>query len=1110
MKRVYLINFRNEPHRWRLAGQISVSLLFILLTCLQASANEYPKNKITLKLQSSESKTALASIEQVSDYDFLYNQSVITNKPKVNLDVADADLSTVMNILLSNTGIVYRLMENNLVVLKQLGESTKFVLPDITVTGRVTGTNNEPLSGVSVSIKGTAGGTTTDAAGNYSITVPDGNTTLVFSSVGFAPQEIPVGNRTSINVTLSTSTAELNTVVVVGYGTQRRRDVTGAVASVRGTELARQPVQTAAQALQGKVAGVQVISSGEPNANPSIRLRGTGSILAGANPLYVVDGVLTDDIRNINTADILTFDVLKDASATAIYGVRGANGVIIITTKKGRPGKNVFTYDGNAGIKEATNLVDMAGEQQYAGYLNEANQYYGSGAILIPSSALQGYNTDWYDEILQKAFWQNHNLSLSGGSDKATYFLSGGYLNEEGILKQNRFQRLTFRSNMDYKLSRIISLNSQLSYTKGDARGGQLSAFGNAYRAAPTIPSKLDGLYGNTSLAGNVANPVLDIDKNYNRLIGNRFQGNVALDIKPISALTVRTAFNIDADFLRSQTYGYRYASDNTTFIIPGGNQARTNSTLALTKNNSFRYFWDNTVTYNRTVNNHSFTLLGGYVVEEYRFNSMVGNANGVPENKDQWYLNSGTGGSQSVSNTGDKLTRLSYLARVNYSFNNRYLLTASFRRDGSSKFGSNNRYGNFPAVAVGWNLSNESFLENVSSVSNLKLRASYGRKGNENIPSSQFLAVATQNIPYYFSGSLNQGIRIPDLTDPDLGWENTDEVNVGLDFGFLKNRLKGTFDWYDKQTKDALIYIPIPAIFGDPDNRYLTNATTISNTGVELTVGWADNINKNWQYGVSVNAAKNTNKIEKLNGGSPIFGDAVANYLITRTDNGHPIASYYLREAIGIFQSQAEIDASAQKNARQGDIIYRDISGPQGKPDGTIDDFDRSFQGSYQPKFTYGVNGNLTYRNFDLNFTSYGQTGSKIYNGKKAARGVNQTTDNIEADEARNRWTPNNRNTGVTRAHTGALPASTYYLEKADFFRLNNLSIGFTVPSQKFERSGITSIRIYFTGQNLFTLTPYSGFTPEINNVNVLNNGVDVQTYPSTRTFAFGLNVGF
>ena len=1082
-----------------------ITTLFLLVVSTHLSVFANGQDKITVILRNTEWSKALVAVEKASGYRFVYSTDIAPVNKKIDLVVRDADLPEVMDKLLLSTTLSYKVMPDKVVVLFSKVE----MAPEIRVSGRITDENGNPLAGASVRVKGGTQGVSANANGEFAITVPD-DAVLIFSYVGYDERQISVSGQATINVALQPSVKVQDQVVVVGYGSQRKRDVTGAYSSVRGSELARQPVQTPTQALQGKVAGVQVISSGEPNSLPSVRLRGTGSVLAGADPLYVVDGVLTDDIRNINMADILTFDVLKDASATAIYGVRGANGVIIITTKKGRPGKNVFTYDGNVGIKEATDLVDMAGEQQYAGYLNEANQYYGSGTILIPTSSLKGANTDWYDEILQKAFWQNHNLSMSGGSDRATYFLSGGYLSEEGVLLGNKYQRAAFRSNIDYKISHVFNLNSQLSYTRGDARGGQLGAFSNAYRAAPTIPSKQNGLYGNTSLAGNVANPLLDIEKNYNQVIGNRFQGNVALDIKPITGLTLRTAFNMDANFTRGRSYGYKYASDSTVFLVAGGNQARTNSTFSITKNNAFRYIWDNTATYNKTVGDHAFTLLGGYVVEDFRFNSLVGNAQGVPENKDQWYLDAGTGGSQSVSNTGDKLTRLSYLARLNYAFSNRYLLTASFRRDGSSKFGESKRYGNFPSIAVGWNISNENFFNNVETINNLKIRGGYGRKGNENIPSSQYLAVAQQNIPYYFAGSLNQGIRIPSLVDPDLGWENTDEVNIGLDFGLLNNRLSGTFDWYSKKTKDALIFIPIPAIFGDPDNQYLTNATTITNKGVELMLSWTDKIGKDWSYGISVNGAHNKNEIEELNGGSPIFGSAVANYLITKTDNGQPIASYFLREVIGIFQTQAEIDASAQKNARQGEFIYRDISGPQGKPDGIIDDFDRSFQGSYQPNFIYGINGNLTYKSFDLYFTSYGQTGGKIYNGKKAARGVNQLTDNIEADEARNRWTPNNRNTGVPHAHAGSLPASTYFLEKADFFRLNNLTIGYTVPSSVFKKGNITSVRVYFTGQNLFTVTKYTGFTPEINNSSVLNNGIDTNTYPSTRTFAFGLNVGF
>jgi len=385
----------------------------------------------------------------------------------------------------------------------------------IQITGRVTTDAGQPLVSASVTVSGTTTGVTTDEAGNFTINAP-ANGSLVFSSVGYVSQTIPINNRTTVNVTLVSSAQQLEQVVVVGYGTQRRRDVTGAVASVSGAEIAKQPVQTPTQAIQGKVAGVQIIGSGEPNSLPAVRIRGTGSTLAGVNPLYVVDGVLTDDIRNINSADIVSMDILKDASATAIYGMRAANGVVLITTRKGRSGRTVVTYDGNVGVREATDLVDMAGERQYAGYLNEASVYYGSGDPLVPESALTGANTDWYDAILRRGLQQNHNLGLSGGSERFTYYLSTSYLTDQGILKNNDFNRFTVRSNNEYNLSRMLKLSSIVSYSRGDADGANFDAFSNAYRAAPIVPAKQNGLYGNTSAIGNVANPLLSIEKGYN------------------------------------------------------------------------------------------------------------------------------------------------------------------------------------------------------------------------------------------------------------------------------------------------------------------------------------------------------------------------------------------------------------------------------------------------------------------------------------------------------------------------------------------------------------------------------------------------------------------
>ncbi|HEY0109061.1 MAG TPA: SusC/RagA family TonB-linked outer membrane protein, partial [Fibrella sp.] len=498
----------------------------------------------------------------------------------------------------------------------------------------------EGLAGASVSVRGTTGGTNTDSAGAFTINVPATATTLSVSYVGFAAQEVVVSpEQTNLIITLQPSGATLDQVVVVGYGTQRRRDLTGSVASVRGAELAKQPVQTATQAVQGRVAGVQVITSGQPNALPTVRVRGTGTMLGGAEPLYVVDGVITTDIRNINTSDIVSMDILKDASATAIYGMRAANGVLLITTKKGRTGRLQIAYDANVGIREATNLVDMAGPAQYANYLNEASVYYGSGDSLVPSSRLAGgQHTDWYDAILRRGFQQNHNVSLSGGSESITYFFSAGYLSDEGILQTNKLDRFTLRSNNEYKLSKMLTLSSLVSYAHTRLRNANLGVFNDAYRAAPYVPAKVGNRYGNTSEAGNVGNPLLQLEKADNRLLGNRLQGTFALDFKPIKDLTLRSSMGIDLEFNRSTAYGYQFFSDTNTFITPGGNQQVGRSSLGISNNEATRWVWDNTATYSRRFNNHNLTVLAGVTAEAYRFNELFGQRFDVPANRDQWF----------------------------------------------------------------------------------------------------------------------------------------------------------------------------------------------------------------------------------------------------------------------------------------------------------------------------------------------------------------------------------------------------------------------------------------------------------------------------------------
>jgi TonB-linked SusC/RagA family outer membrane protein len=1089
--------------------QMKLTFVFLVLTCLHVSAKTYSQDRITLRLESVDIKKAMQIIERKTDYHFLYNEAVIANTPKISINVINAEISTVLDKLFLTNNISYRILNNNLVVLKN-NLDNKTVFQDIRITGKVTGNAGEPLAGVSISIKGTNIGTTTDASGNFSISVPDASSTLVFSYVGFATQEIVVGNRTSLNVALAGSASQLDQIVVVGYGTQRKRDITGSVARVNGNEITKQPVLTATQGLQGQVAGVQIISSGSPNSAPIVRIRGTGSILGGVNPLYVVDGILTDDIRNINTADIVSVDILKDASASAIYGVRAANGVVIITTKKGQSGKMVVSYDANGGMREASGLVKMANAQQYANYINQASINTGNGAVLVDPS-LTNTSTDWYGTILRRAYEQNHNVSVSGGSEKVNYFLSFNYLTDEGIVINNKFQRFTIRSNNEYRLSDKVRVNTLLSYGRGTTQDVNLgAAYNDAYHAAPIIPAIVNGKYGNTSAYQNVGNPLLDINNADNKYIENRFQGTGSIDYKPIKWLTLHTSFGVELAFNNRDIFINQFLNDSNTFLVPGGNQVNNKSSLSIQNEHNTRWVWDNTATFQRSFALNDITFLVGQTSEKVQSQADVASRTGVPFNPDLRYLSQGDPGSQLNNSNADVRTRNSYIARLSYAYDRKYLLTGTFRADGTSQFSQHWAYN--PAVGLGWVISDEKFMSNQNLFNNLKLRASYGTLGNDNIPLSASIQTLNTGLPYFFNGTYVTGIAFAGLIDKNIRWETTKEADIGLEFTMLSNKLYGELDVYDKKVNNALIQVPVAPITGA--SLIYTNVASIENRGVELSLRWNGTIRKDFTYYVSANGSYNNNNVIALNGGQSIPSGSVGSQgYTTLTNNNVPVGSFYLLQASGVFHNQQEIAAYVTKNGAPvtingqapnlGDIHYLDVNG-----DGKIDANDRVYSGSYQPKFTIGVNGGVNYTSFDLSINIYGTIGSKIYNGKKAAR-FNQK-DNVEASVATNFWTFTNYTSNVPRADLNALPASTYFLESGDFGRINNLTIGYTFTNAVLRNHGITRLRLYLTSQNLATFTKYSGFTPELASSDPLSQGIELNAYPTTRTFAFGINLNF
>jgi TonB-dependent starch-binding outer membrane protein SusC len=959
----------------------------------------------------------------------------------------------------------------------------------------------EGIPGAAIRIVGSNIGSISDFEGHFTL-VAAKNTKIAISYIGYVGKEITI-DQDNLTILLDESVAELDQVVVVGYGAQRKVDVTGATSSVKGEDLMRLPVMTPTQAIQGKVAGVQIISSGRPGSSPSVRIRGTGTALAGTATLFVVDGVLTDDISNINSSDITNVDILKDASSTAIYGARGANGVVIISTKKGATGKLNINYNNTIGMRSVANLVPMANATEYANYVSAA-----SGQVISAGDI----STNWYKQILRNAWMQNHNLSLSGGSDKVKNYLSLGYLAEDGIVIKNNFKRFTARMNNDFVLHEKLKAGIATSFANSADQNVNLgTAYNNAYRAAPLIAAVLDGKYGNTSLYQNVGNAVLDINNNDDFTKTNRLQAAAFVDYTLLKTITLHTGIGGDMGIQNGNIYNYQFTNNQTTFINAGGNQRNPNSNLSTRNQNNFRWVWDNTLTYKNQFKKHSLTVLLGTTAEAFSFSEFSAFRQDVPAAKNLWYINTGNANTSTNSGNGDKWARNSYISRLNYNFADTYMFTATLRADGSSRFPTANRWGYFPSFGAGWILSNARFLQNQNIFETIKLRASWGRVGNDRIASDGYIVTVEPNLAYAFGGgTATLGSAITQIKDPNLQWETTEEADLGLEFSALKGKLQGELGFYDKKSLNLLINVKVPSVTGDKDGVVLTNAASIKNTGLETSLQWRDKITDKLSYRLSGNITFNKNSVIGLNGGQPILDGGVgASAYTTKTDNGQPVGSFYVLQTLGVFQSDAEISSYISTNgqiiqpgASPGDFKYQDSNA-----DGKIDDADRVFVGSYQPKAYFGLNIGFTYAQFELSADAYGNMGNKVYNGKKAFR--QGLLDNIEKDMAYNRWS---RGSGINKepaANAGNLPASTYFIESGDFLRINNIALSYNIPSAILKTLKISTAKVFVTAQNYFTFKKYSGFTAELPG-DPTRSGIELNAYPTSKTLALGLNINF
>lgn len=1093
--------------------RISTFLLMVCVFCSYAGNAHSQNAKVSIHMNNVKLDKILNEIENQTDYLFIYNNQVDINKI-TSVKVKNEAVAQVLDRILSGTGINYELEGTHIILTTEAIKDLHAQQQAKTVTGTVTDVSGEPIIGANIRIKGTTTGTITDIDGNFSIEA-EPQSVIEVSYIGYLTQETVINNQKSIRFLLKEDTKTLDEVVVIGYGVQKKADLTGSVANINTEKLNTQSNANIGQALQGKIAGVDIVSQGgAPGSGTRIMVRGIGT-LNNASPLYIVDGMYMNSIDHINPNDIASIDVLKDASSAAIYGSRAANGVIIVTTKEGSntEGKPIIDLSVNLGISTASKFLDMLDAKGWAEVTTIARQAIGKPALDMATDLANKPNNDWQDIMFRPALMQNYNLAVKGGGKYSTYYTGLGYFNQDGIVKGTNYQRYNIQSKNDYKRG-IFSAGTNLiisfSHDKPlhqELRGGMI---GTILQSVPTLEKYDDtreGGYGGTyGDVVNIPHPLAIIDDN----IMDRYNENVKIfanlyaQIELFKGLKYKLNLTPDFSFERYKNYLNKY-----DFGLA------TNSITQLTERQRRRrnILVENLLTFDRTFGEHKISALAGYTYQDSRFRHIQAYGEGLPQGLEE--IDAATTNRSNEGNSWRSVLT-SILGRVFYSYQNKYLFTATIRRDGSSKFGKNNRYGYFPSFSLGWNVAEEKFMENVHWLDQLKLRGGYGVLGNQEIDNYQYSSTITTGINYPDgNGGLLQGAFPKNFANPDIKWEETAMTNVGIDFMAFNNRLSLTADYYVKNTKDILLTVPIPISSGGA-NDPIRNAGKIRNNGFEFNLGWMDQPNPDISYGINLIGSFNKNKVIAMGSesGSIKGGSTNQNITTSETKAGYPIGGYWLISTAGYFNSQEEVDAYAkdgkkiQPAAEPGDIKFVDANN-----DGVINDDDRVFQGSPFPDFTFALNGNMRYKNFDLSIGLQGVLGNKIYNATRqtledVTKGSNflascldyWTPENKNASHPRLTWDDPNRN---TRAE------SDRYLENGSYLRLRSVQLGYTFPQTWF-KGAIQHARVYINAENLFTITSYSGYSPDVNADNANYRGFDNFIYPTNRTFMLGLNVTF
>lgn len=1005
-----------------------------------------------------------------------------------------------------------------------------------TVSGTVTDEESTPVPGVNVVVKNSGSGTVTDIEGRYQLSVPEEATSLIFSFVGYTSQEVEIGNQSEIDVQLTVDAQQLSEIVVTGYTSQNKKDLTGAVAVVDIEDVQSFPVAGADEMLTGRVAGVNVINNNSPGGGTAVRIRGFSTI-RNNDPLYVIDGVpTTEGINLINPNDIASMQVLKDASSASIYGSRAANGVIVVTTRKGStegPNLHLRSY---AGVQQVFNLPEMLGAQDYANQLWQsfgndgkapANDLFGTGATpLIPAfldedQTIPAGNTQWPQEIFRPALVQSHYLDFGQSTQKSSSFFSLGYFGQQGIVRYTDFQRITARINTDYHPIDKLTIGENISLAHSwQTATTTNSVLGSVVYDAFRFPSVVPVRDINGDFAGNplndVQNPLGNLYRNRdNQQLTLRLFGNVYADYELLEGLNARTNFG-----LSYTNFNFRNFSPQFNDIL-----AQNRSSSLNTENRvGTDWVWSNTLNYVKDIGRHSFDVLAGVeAVRSYSEGfsaSRVGFPYGEPNFQ---YLNGGDGADQKNSGSSLGWSLFSYFGKVNYEFDQRYLLSFTVRRDGSSKLGTD-QWGSFPALSAGWRLSEESFF-NVPAIDELKLRVGWGQNGNQDIPPFSTISSFASN-PYYSNyaidgaqAAVQQGFTETRNANPNLQWETTTQTNLGVDLSLMSSRLLLTVDYFYKKTRDLLIERPLPPLVGGTNQTIWDNVGEMNNSGLEFTLSYLQELSTDLSVHADLNVSAIRNQLTSLPEdidflsipGSVLH---VTNFdqEVSRSDVGQPIASFYGYDALGIFQTQEQVSQHAEQlGAQPGDLIFRDVDG-----NGLIDADDRTFIGSPHPDFTYGLTLGANYQAFDVSIFFFGSQGNEVYDlTRYYGDFFNLSLYNKNA-RTLDTWTPENTGTDVPRLSLDDpnrnIRPSSYYVQNASFLKCKNLQIGYTLPASVSEK---LTLRVYVQAQNLFTITPYQGMDPEVGLQNYgsdnrnLDIGVDRGIYPPSRTFQLGINLG-